>query len=154
MPTPPPRWRATAPASQPPPRCPRSPRRAGAYPTPMATADGAALSNSLARAMLSRFPLIDGHNDLPWEIRVACDSDLAKASIDARLPQSHTDIPRLVEGGVGGQWWSVYVPGTLSGDEAVRVTLEQVDIVHQMIARYPERFSLALTADDVEAAFA
>jgi membrane dipeptidase len=118
------------------------------------TADGAALSNALARAMLSRFPLIDGHNDLPWEIRAACDSDLGKASIDKRLPRFHTDIPRLVEGGVGGQWWSVYVPGTLTGDEAVRVTLEQVDIVHRMIARYPQRFQLALTADDVEQAFA
>ncbi len=118
------------------------------------TADGSALSNALARAMLSRFPLIDGHNDLPWEIRTACDSDLGKASIEQRLPRFHTDIPRLVEGGVGGQWWSVYVPGTLTGDEAVRATLEQVDIVHRMIARYPERFQLALTADDVEQAFA
>jgi membrane dipeptidase len=118
------------------------------------TADGAALSNALARAMLSRFPLIDGHNDLPWEIRDACDSDLDKARIDERLPRFHTDIPRLVEGGVGGQWWSVYVPGTLARDEAVRVTLEQVDVVHRMIARYPQRFQLALTADDVEQAFA
>ena len=112
------------------------------------------LSDAPARAMLSRFPLIDGHNDLPWEIRAACDSDLDKASIDTRLPRFHTDIPRLVEGGVGGQWWSVYVPGTLARDEAVRVTLEQVDLVHQMIARYPQRFQLALTADDVEKAFA
>jgi len=120
----------------------------------MTTADGAALSNSLARAMLSRFPLIDGHNDLPWEIRVDSGSDLDKASIDKRLPRFHTDIPRLVEGGVGGQWWSVYVPGTLSADEAIRVTLEQVDIVHRMIARYPQRFQLALTAADVEKAFA
>jgi membrane dipeptidase len=120
----------------------------------MVTPDGAALSNALARAMLSRFPLIDGHNDLPWAIRESSGSDLGEASIERRLPRFHTDIPRLVEGGIGGQWWSVFVPGTLKGDEAVRVTLEQVDIVHQMIARYPERFSLALTADDVEAAFA
>lgn len=120
----------------------------------MVTPDGAALSDALARAMLSRFPLIDGHNDLPWAIRESSGSDLGEASIERRLPRFHTDIPRLVEGGIGGQWWSVFVPGTLKGDEAVRVTLEQVDIVHQMIARYPERFSLALTADDVEAAFA
>jgi membrane dipeptidase len=111
-------------------------------------------TDELARAMLSRFPLIDGHNDLPWEIRAACDSDLGKASIHERLPRFHTDMPRLAEGGIGGQWWSVYVPGTLAADEAVRVTLEQVDIVHRMIARYPERFQLALTADDVEKAFA
>jgi len=120
----------------------------------MTTADGAALSNSVARAMLSRFPLIDGHNDLPWEIRTEADSDLDQAAIDRRLPRFHTDIPRLAEGGVGGQWWSVYVPGTLPPDEAVRVTLEQVDIVHQMIARYPQRFQFAVTADDVEQAFA
>ena len=120
----------------------------------MTTADAAALSNSLARAMLSRFPLIDGHNDLPWEIRTEADSDLDQAAIDRRLPRFHTDIPRLVEGGVGGQFWSVYVPGTLPRDEAVRATLEQVDIVHQMIARYPQRFQLAVTADDVEQAFA
>jgi membrane dipeptidase len=116
-------------------------------------ADGAALSNALARAMLGRFPLVDGHNDLPWEIRAEAGSDLGKAAIDKRLPRFHTDIPRLVEGGVGGQWWSVYVPGTLPPDEAVRVTLEQVDIVHRMIARYPDRFQLALTADDVTDAF-
>jgi membrane dipeptidase len=115
--------------------------------------DGAALSNALARAMLSRFPLIDGHNDLPWEIRISAASDLDKAVIDQRLPRFQTDIPRLVEGGVGGQWWSVYVPGLLAPDEAVRVTLEQVDIVHRMIARYPDRFQLALTADDVTDAF-
>jgi membrane dipeptidase len=111
-------------------------------------------AGALARAMLSRFPLIDGHNDLPWEIRVVADGDLGKASVDERLPRFHTDIPRLAEGGVGGQWWSVYVPGTFTGDEAVRITLEQVDIVHRMIARYPRRLQLALTADDVEKAFA
>jgi membrane dipeptidase len=116
-------------------------------------ADGAALSNALARAMLSRFPLIDGHNDLPWKIRGEAGGDLDQAAIDKRLPRFHTDIPRLVEGGIGGQWWSVYVPGTLGTDEAVRVTLEQVDIVHRMIARYPDRFQLALTAADVTDAF-
>jgi membrane dipeptidase len=119
----------------------------------MITADGTALSNAVARAMFSRFPLIDGHNDLPWEIRASFDSDFDKAVIDRRVPNTHTDIPRLVEGGIGGQWWSVYVPGTLTGAEAVRVTLEQVDIVHRMIARYPSRFQLATTADEVEAAF-
>jgi membrane dipeptidase len=116
-------------------------------------ADGPALSDAQARAMLSRFPLIDGHNDLPWAIRTKADSDLDQAAIDQRLPRFHTDIPRLAEGGIGGQWWSVYVPGTLGPDEAVRVTLEQVDVVHRMIARYPDRFQLALTADDVTSAF-
>jgi membrane dipeptidase len=117
------------------------------------TADGAALSLSLTRALLSRFPLIDGHNDLPWEIRERYGSDLSAADLLRRLPNTHTDIPRLVEGGVGGQFWSVYVPATVAGDAAVTAVLEQIDLVHRMIARYPARFQLALTAGDVDQAF-
>jgi membrane dipeptidase len=103
--------------------------------------------------MLSRFPLIDGHNDLPWELRSQYEGDLAAADLTARLPKTHTDIPRLVEGGVGGQFWSVWVPPSLAGDAAVTAVLEQVDLVHRMIDRYPRRFQLALTADDVDASF-
>ena len=104
--------------------------------------------------MLSRFPLIDGHNDLPWEIREKYGSDPVKAGLTGRVPDTHTDIPRLVEGGVGGQFWSVYVPAALAGDAAVTAVFEQVDLVHRMIAAYPDRFGLALTAGDVDAAFA
>jgi membrane dipeptidase len=104
--------------------------------------------------MFSRFPLIDGHNDLPWVIRGQFDKDPERAGLTRRLPDTHTDIPRLVEGGLGGQFWSVYVPGTLGKDEAVTAVLEQIDIVHQMIRAYPDRFQLALTAGDVEKAFA
>jgi membrane dipeptidase len=117
------------------------------------TADGAALSLSLTRAMLSRFPLIDGHNDLPWQIREKFDLDPVKAHLTGRVEGTDTDIPRLVEGGVGGQFWSVYVPASLAGDAAVTAVFEQVDVVHRMIAAYPDRFRLALTADDVDAAF-
>ena len=120
----------------------------------MVTADGAALTLSLTRAVLSRFPLIDGHNDLPWEIREKYGSDPVKAGLTGRVPNTHTDIPRLVEGGVGGQFWSVYVPAALAGDAAVTAVFEQVDLVHRMIAAYPNRFQLSLTADDVDAAFA
>jgi membrane dipeptidase len=119
----------------------------------MTTPDGAALSLSLTRAMLSRFPLIDGHNDLPWELRELYGSDLAAADLTRRLPDTQTDIPRLVEGGVGGQFWSVYVPAQLTGDAAVTAVLEQIDLVHRMIERYPARFQLALTASDVDEAF-
>jgi membrane dipeptidase len=118
------------------------------------TADGAALTLALTRAMLSRFPLVDGHNDLPWEIREKFALDPAAAGLTGRVAGTHTDIPRLVEGGVGGQFWSVYVPATLAGDAAVTAVFEQVDLVHRMIAAYPGRFQLALTADDVDAAFA
>jgi membrane dipeptidase len=103
--------------------------------------------------MLSRFPLIDGHNDLPWEIREKFALDPAAAGLTGRVANTHTDIPRLVEGGVGGQFWSVYVPSSLAGDAAVTAVFEQVDLVHRMIAAYPNRFQLALTADDVDAAF-
>ena len=120
----------------------------------MVTADGAALTLSLTRAVLSRFPLIDGHNDLPWEIRKKYGSDPVKAGLTGRVPNTHTDIPRLVEGGVGGQFWSVYVPAALAGDAAVTAVFEQVDLVHRMIAAYPNRLQLSLTADDVDAAFA
>jgi membrane dipeptidase len=117
------------------------------------TADGSALSFALARAMLSRFPLIDGHNDLAWEIRENF-GDLDAVDLTARVAKTHTDIPRLVEGGVGGQFWSVYVPARLAGHAAVTAVLEQIDLVHRMVRRYPSRFQLALTADDVEQAFA
>jgi membrane dipeptidase len=108
--------------------------------------------------MLSRFPLIDGHNDLPWAIRAAhgqhgLEAAIGAAGVDKRAPAFHTDIPRLVEGGVGGQFWSVYVPGTLAADEAVRVTLEQVDLARRLISAHPSRFQLALTAEDAERAF-
>jgi membrane dipeptidase len=118
------------------------------------TADGAALSLSLTRAMLSRFPLIDGHNDLPWVIREKFSLDPVAAGLTGRVDGTHTDIPRLVEGGVGGQFWSVYVPASLAGDAAVTAVFEQVDLVHRMIAAYPNRFQLAVRADDVDAAFA
>jgi membrane dipeptidase len=117
------------------------------------TADGAALTLSLTRAMLSRFPLIDGHNDLPWAIRERFGLDPVKAGLTGHVAETDTDIPRLVEGGVGGQFWSVYVPASLAGDSAVTAVFEQVDIVHRMIAAYPGRFQLALTADHVDDAF-
>jgi membrane dipeptidase len=118
------------------------------------TADGSALNLALARAMLSRFPLIDGHNDLPWAIRKNFGGDPGSVDLRGRVPSTQTDIPRLVEGGVGGQFWSVYVPAGLAGDAAVTAVLEQIDLVHRLIRKYPDRFELALTADEVERAFA
>src|ERR1700722_18741321 len=104
--------------------------------------------------MLSRFPLIDGHNDLPWEIREKFGLAPGAARVNGHGKGTHTDIPRLVEGGVGGQFWSVYVPASMAGDTAVTAVFEQIDIVHRMIAAYPNRFRLAVTAGDVETAFA
>src|SRR3954469_2866582 len=107
-----------------------------------------------ARVLHKRSPLIDGHNDYPWELREKGASDLTKLDIAGPQPSLMTDIPRLRRGGVGGQFWSVYVPVELQGQAAVTATLEQVDIVHQMVRRYPETFELALGADDVERIFA
>jgi len=104
--------------------------------------------------MLSRFPLIDGHNDLPWELREKFGGDFGTVDLRTRVTGTHTDIPRLVQGGVGGQFWSVYVPARLAGDAAVTAVLEQIDLVHRLVRRYPARFELALTADDVDRAFA
>ena len=106
-----------------------------------------------ARDLLRRHPLIDGHNDLAWEIRRRFDSDLRRVDLAAPVAGTHTDLPRLRRGGVGGQFWSVYVPGSLQGDAAVATTLEQVDLVHRMIRRHPDTLELALGADDVQGAF-
>jgi membrane dipeptidase len=107
-------------------------------------------STSPARDLLRRYPLIDGHNDLPWALRGRDDApDLA-----APVAGTHTDLPRLAAGGVGGQFWSVYVPASLADDKAVTTVLEQIDLARAMIARYPEALELALTAADVERIFA
>ena len=107
-----------------------------------------------ARALHTQVPLIDGHNDYPWAVRENVpDRDLAKLDIRGPQPKTMTDIPRLREGGVGGQFWSVYVPADLAGKGAVTATLEEIDTVHGMIARYPDVFELALTAGDVERIF-
>ena len=95
--------------------------------------------------------MIDGHNDMPWEIRKQGSSSFDKLDISKPQPKLQTDIPRLREGGVGAQFWSVWVPvETGYRGEALSTTLEQIDLVKRMIARYPETFELALTADDIE----
>ena len=103
-----------------------------------------------ARALHKQVPVIDGHNDYPWAVREKAGRDLSKLDISGSQPQTHTDIPRLRQGGVGAQFWSVYVPATLAGQTAVTATLEEIDTVYEMLARYPKDFELALTANDVE----
>jgi len=107
-----------------------------------------------ARALHKQTPLIDGHNDYPWALRgLDPGRDLGKADISKPVPSLHTDIQRLRAGGVGGQFWSVYTPSTMKGQEAVRVTLEQIDIVHRMVKRWPETLEMAYTAADIERSF-
>lgn len=92
--------------------------------------------------------LIDGHNDLPWRLR--SDGDVAFGTLDIaeRLDTGHTDIPRLREGGVDAQFWSVYIPS--EHPDPSKTVLEQIDVVYRMAERYPEAFAIARTADDVE----
>jgi membrane dipeptidase len=104
-----------------------------------------------ARALHAQSLLIDGHNDYPWALReLDASRDLDKLDIARPQPSIMTDIARLKEGGVGGQFWSVYTPSTMQGQTAVTATLEQIDIVHRMVRKYPSAFELALTAADVE----
>src|SRR4051812_28921218 len=104
-----------------------------------------------ARELHTHSLLIDGHNDMPWEIRKQGASSFEKMDISQPQPTLQTDIPKLRAGGVGAQFWSVWVPVELGyKGEALATTLEQIDLVKSMIARYPETFELALTADDIE----
>lgn len=103
-----------------------------------------------ARALLKRHPILDGHNDLPWTMRVGQDLDLDRTDLASAVPSTHTDLPRLAAGGVGAQFWSVFVPADLPAQTAVTTTLEQIDLVHELTRRYPDALELALTAADVE----
>src|SRR5689334_11629588 len=95
-----------------------------------------------ARRILETTPLIDGHNDLPWEIRDYEKSPMDVAAYDLRAKApGQTDLARLAAGHVGGQFWSVYVPGEPRKEGYARLQLEQLDIARRMIARYPERFA-------------
>ncbi|HZN98311.1 MAG TPA: dipeptidase [Gemmatimonadales bacterium] len=107
-----------------------------------------------ARKLLESAPLIDGHNDLPWEIRESKTAPRNVAAYDLRKrAPKHTDLARLAAGKVGAQFWSIYVPGEIKDSGYARVQLEQFDIARRMIARYPDRLALALTADDIERNF-
>lgn len=106
-----------------------------------------------ARAFLADFPVADGHNDLPWALREKAGYDIDRLDIAAdQSGNLHTDIARLRAGGVGAQFWSVYVRTDLTGDAAVSATLEQVDCVDQLLTRYPTDLRRALTAADMEEA--
>jgi membrane dipeptidase len=103
-----------------------------------------------AKRLLREVPIIDGHNDYPMAVREKAAGDIEKLDLRQKQPTIMTDFPRLTAGGVGGQFWSVYVPVELKGADAVSATLDQIDIVYRMVARYPDRLAIALTSDDVE----
>jgi membrane dipeptidase len=102
-----------------------------------------------ARRLMRQVPLIDGHNDLPWAVRTGYAFSLDSLDIAKPQPQLMTDILRLREGLVGAQFWSTYTPSGFEGRGAARAGMEAGDVVHRMVARYPETFELAGTADDI-----
>ena len=110
--------------------------------------------NVPARELLRRYPLIDGHNDLPWTLRHQAGGDTSAVDFANGVFGNHTDLARLAAGGVGAQFWSVYVPSKLDGEAAVATVLEQIDLTRRMIAAYPDQLELALTAADIERIFA
>jgi membrane dipeptidase len=103
--------------------------------------------------LLERTPVVDGHNDLAWELRERHDAAVESVDLSrdtAALPRPlQTDIPRLRKGHVGGQFWSVWIPADTIGPRAVELTLEQIDIVRRLVAANPSAFALATTAEDV-----
>jgi membrane dipeptidase len=109
--------------------------------------------------VLTQTPLIDGHNDLPWELRIRFASKLEAVDLKSdtsKLPSPEpgglglmTDIPRMRAGRMGGQFWSVWIPTSITGPAAVQTTLEQIDLVKRMAERYPADFEMAYSADDV-----
>ena len=117
-----------------------------------AQSDAEALAH--ARRLLEQSPLVDGHNDLPWEIRTQREHPMDVEAYDLRITTpGHTDLARLREGRVGAQFWSIYVPGEVKDSGYARMQLEEFDIARRMIARYPELLVPAYGADDVEKAF-
>jgi membrane dipeptidase len=129
-------------------------------PLALAATDDAALAARVDR-VLAKTPLIDGHNDLPWEIRerfgnaAGLDMSVSTANLpntaNATEPATPlmTDIPRLRSGHVGAQFWSVWIPPTVTGPAAVQMTIEQIDIVRNMVARYPKDLEMAYSAEDI-----
>ena len=104
-----------------------------------------------AVAILDESPVVDTHNDLPWVIREKLDGDVEGYDISVRA-RWDTDIPRLREGRVGVQFWSVYVPSSLGPFESMRAQLEQIDIARRIIELYPEDLAYALGVADIDRA--
>lgn len=122
----------------------------------LVAAAGADYEGRIAR-VLEQTPLIDGHNDLAWEVRERFNSQLSAIDLGADTSKIlspkgvplMTDIPRLRAGHVGGQFWSVWIPPEVHGFEAVQMTLEQIDLVKRIAARYPNDLAMAYTAADI-----
>ncbi len=125
--------------------------RGGDHPAVTSAAGPPVVLSEAARELHRSSLVIDGHNDLPWQLRTKGDSGFDKLDISQSQPTLDTDLARLRNGGVGGQFWSAYAPvETIARGEAAKVTLEQIDLIRRLVARYPDDLELALTADDIE----
>uniref|UniRef100_A0A7N8X7V9 Dipeptidase n=1 Tax=Mastacembelus armatus TaxID=205130 RepID=A0A7N8X7V9_9TELE len=105
-----------------------------------------------ALQLMSETPLIDGHNDLPWQLRIQFNNELNKVNLTT-LETTHTNIPKIKTGRLGAQFWSAYVPCGAQYKDAVRQTLEQIDVIHRMCQKYPETFMFATSSQDIMEAF-
>src|SRR5258708_7108430 len=101
-----------------------------------------------ARKVHAAGMLFDGHNDLPWRLRAAGDMGFDSLDLSKRLPSGQTDIPRLREGGLKAQFWSVYIPS--EHENPARTVVEQIDLVHRMVERYADDFEMAYSSEDIE----
>ena len=110
------------------------------------------MTETVTEQALAIQPIVDGHNDLP--IASKYKRDYSVEGLDTGVPELHTDIPRLRAGGVGAQFWSLFVPSNTSEAEAVQATFEQIDFVHRLVKRYPDTFALARTSAQVRSAIA
>ncbi|MEM9353053.1 MAG: dipeptidase [Planctomycetota bacterium] len=118
-------------------------------------ARGTVVLTDAAQKLHGESLVFDGHNDLPWELRAQGSIGFERLDLAQRQKGLHTDIPKLRQGGVGAQFWSVYVPASTDRrGTALVTTLEQIELVHAMVDRYPQTFELALTADDVRRIYA
>ncbi|EGD75135.1 dipeptidase 1 [Salpingoeca rosetta] len=106
-----------------------------------------------AEALLSANVLIDGHNDLPWQMYKQFNNHLERVNLNKHVPSTQTDIPRLRQGKVGAQFWAAYVECNSQYRDAVRATLDQIDVIKRMVARYPQVFSFATSTHDIRQAF-
>jgi membrane dipeptidase len=123
---------------------------AGQDKAPAAKGRGTVVLSEEARRIHADALVVDGHNDLPWRMRDKGEPFAPILDITQSVPRLHTDIPRLRKGNLGAQFWSAYVPAELMRQKtAVKVTMEQIDLIHRMVKKYADTFEMAATADDV-----
>ncbi|XP_036159406.1 dipeptidase 1 [Myotis myotis] len=107
-----------------------------------------------AKRIMQTTPVIDGHNDLPWQLLLKFNNELRQKDANlTSLTGTHTNIPKLKAGFVGGQFWSAYTPCNTQNKDAVKRTMEQIDVIHRMCQMYPETFLCVTSSQGIRQAF-